>query len=151
MSLCMCTKLSIQIQETKSLHTPLPAMLHCVCYDLSPGVRFKPPKKGKDKWGSREFSCSLWLYNYPAAPNLGSRFSSSLPIGVIKLRMTGVGTGAWPDSGHWRIEQGEWGVGSSYGRCFLSYHRCRSDHLTSPWPPRPSPTRRIRKLTVIRI
>lgn len=112
-------------------NTPFPAILLCVCYDLRPGILIKP-QKGKDGWGSREFTCPLWLSCYAVAPDLHSRFPSLHPIGIIKLRTTGVGAGVWAHSGNWRIEQRGWGVGGSCCcRCFPSYHRGRSVYLTS--------------------
>lgn len=43
-----------------------------------------------------------------------------------------MGAGVVAHSGNWRIEQGGWVVGrSGCCRCFPSYRRCRSAHLTS--------------------
>lgn len=111
----------------------LPSHVFCKCYDLRPGILIKLPK-GKDEWGSWEFTCPLWLYYYPVAPDLHSRFPSPHLIGIIKLRTTGVEARVWTHSGNWRIEQGGWSWwrvgGSCYWRCFPSYHRCRYVDLT---------------------
>lgn len=116
--------------NSKPLHTPVPAMLFRVCYDLRPGILIKPPK-GKDGWIISEFTCLLWLYCYPVATNLSSRFLSPHPIGILKLSTARVGEGVWAHSGKWRTEQGGRVGGSCCCRCFPSYHRYRSVYLTS--------------------
>ena len=126
----------------------LPATLFCVCYDLRPGILSKRKKNG---WGSREFTCPLWLSCYPVAPTLGCRFPSQHPTGIIKLRTTGGGRSL---SSLWKLEDGTRRLGSGWQLLLQvlpllpQAQVCIPD--LSPWPPRPSPTKRIRKLPVRR-
>lgn len=151
MFLSTCTYLLIQIQERKSLHTPFPAMLFYVCYNLRPGILSKSPKE--ERWVRQQ-----GIYLSPVALLLPSNPKSWFQIPQPTSRGDYQTQDSWSWgrslSSLWKLEDWIRRMGSGWQLplqvlpLLPHVQLCTPD--LSPWLPRPSPTKRIRKLPVRR-